>query len=63
MLLNIQDTFEGLVNPILDFFKNICKEFYDFGLQYLPQDVWNVFIFIVGLGLVLVIILAVMNHK
>jgi len=63
MLLNIQDTFEGLVNPILDFFKNIWKEFYDFGLQYLPQDVWNVFIFIVGLGLVLVIILAVMNHK
>ncbi len=63
MIMNISDTILDLFKPFFNFFRDLWNDFYSFGLQYLPKDVLNIFIFIVGLGILLVIILAIMNHK
>lgn len=63
MILDIwQDTLD-FFEPIVTFFKNIWNDINTFLLQYMSQDVLNIFVFGILIAIILFVILAVMNRK
>lgn len=63
LTFDIQNQVLSFLQPFLDFFKNIWFEIRSFFLQYMSADVFNIFALGIGFALLLIIILAIMNHK
>lgn len=54
---------KNFFEPIGTFFVNIWTNIQDFFLQYMPQNVFNLFCIVIILFVILITILAIMNHK
>lgn len=61
-ILTIKGDFTSLFNSIKEFFIGIWEKIEGFFLQYLSQDVFNIFIFGIVVILILFILLAIMNR-
>lgn len=61
-ILTIKGDFTSIFNSIKEFFIGIWDKIEGFFLQYISQDVFNVFIFGIIILLLLFIILAIMNR-
>lgn len=62
-LLDISEDTKYFFDPIINFFKNIWSEFNDFLTQFMSQDVANIFVFAIGVAIILIIVLAFMNKQ
>jgi len=63
LLYDIQSQVQSFLQPVFHFFQNIWFEIRTFFLQYMSADVFNIFAVGIGFAILLIIILAIMNHK
>lgn len=63
MILNIWDDTVDFFEPIITFFKNIWNDINTFLLQYMSQDVLNIFVFGIIVAIILFVVLAIINKK
>ena len=62
MLLNIMSDFNNFFKPVIVFFEDLWNSIHDFLLQYMSEDVFNIFIFIIIIAIILFIVLAIINR-
>lgn len=63
LIMDVFSMVQSFFKPILDFFYDIWYQLNSFLLQYMSQEVINIFLCGIGFALLLIIILAIMNHK
>ncbi|MBD9075042.1 hypothetical protein EGP91_03450 [bacterium] len=62
MILNLKDELLNFLEPIVDFFKSVWQDIQNFCLQYMSQDVFNIFIFALIIGMIMLVALAIINR-
>ena len=62
MILNLKDELLNFLEPIVDFFKSVWQDIQNFCLQYMSQDVVNIFIFALIIGMIMLVALAIINR-
>ena len=62
MILNLKDELSNFLEPIVSFFKTIWQDIQNFCLQYMSQDVFNIFIFALIIGMIMLVALAIINR-
>ena len=62
MTLNLKDELSNFLEPIVSFFKTIWQNIQNFCLQYMSQDVFNIFVFVLIIGMILLVALAMINR-
>lgn len=62
MILNLKDELLNFLEPIVDFFKSVWQDIQNFCLQYMSQDVFNIFIFVLIIGMIMLVALAIINR-
>ena len=62
MILNLKDELLNFLEPIVDFFKYVWQDIQNFCLQYMSQDVFNILIFALIIGMIMLVALAIINR-
>ena len=62
MILNLKDELLNFLEPIVDFFKSVWQDIQNFCLQYMSHDVFNIFIFALIIGMIMLVALAIINR-
>ena len=62
MILNLKDELLNFLEPIVDFFKSVWQDIQNFCLQYMSQDVFNIFIFALIISMIMLVALAIINR-
>ena len=60
--LSLKDELLDLLEPVITFFKNIWLDMRSFCLQFMSEDVFNIFIFGVFIVFLMLGALAIINH-
>ena len=63
MILNLKDELLNFLEPIIDFLKSIWQDIQSFCLQYINQDVFNIFVFALIIGMIMLVALAIINRN
>lgn len=63
IILSMFDPIIDFFKPIITFFKDIWNDINSFLLQYLSQDVLNIFIFGILVAVILIVVLAIINRN
>ncbi len=60
--LSLKDELLDLLEPVITFFKDIWLDMRSFCLQFMSEDVFNIFIFGVFIAFLMLVALAIINH-
>ncbi len=60
--LSLKDELLDLLEPVITFFKDIWLDMRSFCLQFMSEDVFNIFIFGVFIVFLMLVTLAIINH-
>lgn len=60
--LSLKDELLDLLEPVITFFKDIWLDMRSFCLQFMSEDVFNIFIFGVFIVFLMLVALAIINH-
>ena len=60
--LRLKDELLDLLEPVITFFKDIWLDMRSFCLQFMSEDVFNIFIFGVFIVFLMLVTLAIINH-
>ncbi len=63
IVLNVLEPIIEFFEPVISFFKDIWNDIHSFLLQYMSQDVFNIFVFGILVAIALIIVLAIMNRN
>lgn len=63
MLTTLWDEIGNFFDPIIDFFRDLWTSIQDFLLQYMSQEVLNIFILLILVGIVMFVVLAIINKN
>ena len=63
MLTTLWDEIGNFFDQIIDFFRDFWTSIQDFLLQYMSQDVLNIFILLILVGIVMFVVLSIINKN